>query len=108
MADLSAYERDFRRAGLPLLIEDYSAREDIFTRAVPLLLIFALVLFVNTEMWQVFSEIPRSFLAWVAGLIVALGLIFLTFRLPAGCARSSARRAPVPPSAAASASTSAS
>lgn len=31
------YERAFRRAGLPLLIEDYSAREDIFTRAIPLL-----------------------------------------------------------------------
>jgi hypothetical protein len=35
--DLANYERDFRRAGLPLLIEDYSAREDVFTRTVPLL-----------------------------------------------------------------------
>ena len=31
--ELAAYERRFRRAGLPLFIEDYSAREDIFTRA---------------------------------------------------------------------------
>ena len=30
-------ERDFRSAGLPLLSEDYSATEDVFTRAVPLL-----------------------------------------------------------------------
>lgn len=31
------FEREFRRAGLPLLTEDYSASEDIFNRAVPLL-----------------------------------------------------------------------
>jgi hypothetical protein len=37
MEELEEYERCFRRAGLPLLIEDYSAREDVFTRAVPLL-----------------------------------------------------------------------
>jgi hypothetical protein len=35
--EIAAYERRFRRAGLPLLIEDYSASQDIFTRAVPLL-----------------------------------------------------------------------
>jgi hypothetical protein len=34
---LAAYERGFRRAGLPLLIEGYSAREDVFTRAFPFL-----------------------------------------------------------------------
>ena len=37
MDELAAYEGRLRRAGLPLLIEDYSAYEDIFTRAVPLL-----------------------------------------------------------------------
>ena len=37
MDELAAYERRLRRAGLPLLIEDYSAYEDIFTRAAPLL-----------------------------------------------------------------------
>jgi hypothetical protein len=31
------YERRFRRAGLPLFIEDYTATEDVFTRAVPVL-----------------------------------------------------------------------
>lgn len=35
--ELAAYERRFRKAGLPLLIEDYSATEDVFTRAFPLL-----------------------------------------------------------------------
>ena len=37
MDELAGYERRLRRAGLPLLIEDYSAWEDVFTRAVPLL-----------------------------------------------------------------------
>jgi hypothetical protein len=35
--DLAAYERSFRRAGLPLFIEDYSPATDIFNRAVPVL-----------------------------------------------------------------------
>ena len=36
-------ERDFRRSGLPLLSEAYSATEDVFTRAIPLLaLVFVL------------------------------------------------------------------
>src|SRR5882724_2110587 len=34
---LSEYERDFRRAGLPLFSEDISAAEDIWNRAAPLL-----------------------------------------------------------------------
>jgi hypothetical protein len=35
--ELADYERAFRRAGLPLFIENYTATEDVFTRAVPLL-----------------------------------------------------------------------
>jgi hypothetical protein len=35
--DLDAYERRFRRAGLPTLVEDRTAREDVWTRAAPLL-----------------------------------------------------------------------
>jgi hypothetical protein len=37
MDQLAEYERRFRRAGLPMFIEDRSAREDIFNRAAPLL-----------------------------------------------------------------------
>jgi hypothetical protein len=40
---LADYERGFRRAGLPLLSEDYSARSDIFNRAFPLLVLVLLV-----------------------------------------------------------------
>jgi len=70
------------RWALGRLFGQLAASLNLLTRAVPLLLIFALVLFVNTEMWQVFSELPRSFLGWIAGLIVGLGLVFLAFRLP--------------------------
>ncbi len=70
------------RWALGRLFGQLAASLNLLTRAVPLLLIFALVLFVNTEMWQVFSELPRSFMGWVAGLIVGLGLVFLAFRLP--------------------------
>lgn len=37
MNEVADYERQFRRAGLPLFIEDYTATEDVFTRAVPVL-----------------------------------------------------------------------
>lgn len=36
-ARLATYERRFRRAGLPLLSEDFSARSDVFNHAFPLL-----------------------------------------------------------------------
>ncbi|HEV7774512.1 MAG TPA: hypothetical protein VGO48_14620 [Conexibacter sp.] len=39
---LADYERSFRRAGLPLLSEDYSARSDVFNRAFPLLVLVLL------------------------------------------------------------------
>jgi hypothetical protein len=39
---LADCERELRRAGLPLLIEEYSASEDIFTRAVPFFVFVAL------------------------------------------------------------------
>ncbi|MEX2194946.1 MAG: hypothetical protein WD844_06645 [Thermoleophilaceae bacterium] len=52
------------------------------SRAVPLLLVFALVLFVNTEMWQVFATVSEAYLALVAALFVVLGALFLVARLP--------------------------
>jgi hypothetical protein len=54
----------------------------LLTRAIPLLLIFALVLFINTEMWQVFALAPDEFLAVVGVLMVALGCLFLAVLLP--------------------------
>lgn len=51
-------------------------------RALPLLLIFSLVLFVNAEMWQIFGTMPRPFAVLVAALLFGLGLIFLMVRAP--------------------------
>ena len=51
-------------------------------RAVPLLLLFAAVLFVNTEMWQVFSAVPGAFLALLGVMVVTFGLVFLIAQLP--------------------------
>ena len=71
--DLEAYERRFRRAGLPNLIEGWSASEDVFTRAVPLL---ALV-FVG----ELLGAIDRDWSLW-ANLAAGLGgLIFLVAEL---------------------------
>jgi hypothetical protein len=52
-------------------------------RAVPLLLLFAAVLFINTEMWQVFSDVPGPFLALLGVIVVGSGLLFLIAQLPA-------------------------
>ncbi|MET0974031.1 MAG: DUF3866 family protein, partial [Thermoleophilaceae bacterium] len=54
----------------------------MLARAVPLLLVFALVLFINTEMWQVFSDMPSAFLYLVGGLFLLTGSIFIWVRLP--------------------------
>jgi hypothetical protein len=64
------------------LLGQLAASLMLLTRALPLLLVFALVLFVNTEAWQAFSTMPRSFLFFVAGLFAGLGSLFLMARLP--------------------------
>jgi hypothetical protein len=64
MDELAAYERRFRAAGLPLLIEDYSASEDIFTRVAPLL---ALVAFL-----EVFGAVDLTW-PWWANVLTVLG-----------------------------------
>ncbi len=52
------------------------------TRAIPLLLVFSLVLFINTEMWQVFSLMPQAYVLAVAGLLALVAAAFLVGRLP--------------------------
>ncbi len=54
----------------------------LLARAVPLLMIFALLAFMSTEMWQVFSIIPDGNLLAIALLFVGLGTAFLLARLP--------------------------
>jgi hypothetical protein len=83
MDELAAYERRFRRAGLPLLIEDYSASEDIFTRVAPLL---GLVAFV-----ELFGAVDLSW-PWWANVATLLGAVAVM--LGALAARNRARGRP--------------
>jgi hypothetical protein len=84
-----------REAGVRLAGELASALVTL-TRAVPLLLLFAVVLFVNTEMWQVFSGMSNALMALLGGLLVVLGALFLAARLPREVADLE-RSAPGPP-----------
>jgi hypothetical protein len=54
----------------------------LLARAIPLLLIFSLLIFLTTETWQVFASVPRPFLFVILGMLVAVGVLFLAARLP--------------------------
>ena len=54
----------------------------LLAKAVPLLLIFALLIFLTTEMWEVFNLIADADLIAVGVLFVGLGTAFLFARLP--------------------------
>jgi hypothetical protein len=77
----------------PRLIDQLDASVSVLSRAVPLLLVFALVLFINTEMWQVFSTMPRAFLACVGALFVVVGTVFVGVQLPREVRRAGGGRA---------------
>lgn len=54
----------------------------LLARALPLLLLFAVVLFINTEMWQVFGGMEDASLLATGGLLFVVVLAFLAVRLP--------------------------
>ncbi len=54
----------------------------LLARAVPLLMIFGLLSFMSTEMWQVFALENEGGLAIIGALFLALGVGFLIARLP--------------------------
>ena len=54
----------------------------LVTRALPLLLLFTTFLFINTEVWQVASSLPRSILWTAVLLFAAVAVAFLLVRLP--------------------------
>jgi hypothetical protein len=73
MAEMEEYEKRFRSAGLPLFIEDYSARRDVFTRAVPLLTLVFLAesLGAIDLRWSVWANVG----AMAGGLAIVLGAL---------------------------------
>lgn len=54
----------------------------LLTRALPLLLLFMTFLFINTEVWQVASEVSRGRLWLGVLLFAAIAIAFLLVRLP--------------------------
>lgn len=79
MDELAAYERRFRRAGLPLFIEGYTATRDVFTRAWPLL---ALV-FLGEMLGAIDLDWPLAVnvAAALGGLAILLGAFAAANRL---------------------------
>jgi hypothetical protein len=70
------------RWALTRLLSQLASSLALLTRAIPLLMIFSVVLFLTTEMWQVFSDAAPASLGILAALLVALGTSFLVARLP--------------------------
>lgn len=54
----------------------------VLVRALPLLLLVVIVVFVNTEAWQVASDLRWPALAIVVGLFFVLGTLFAVIRVP--------------------------
>lgn len=70
------------RWALTRVMDELSRSLGLLVKAVPLLMIFSLILFLTPELWQVFSSLPNASLAILVGLFVALGSGFLLARLP--------------------------
>ena len=83
MDELAAYERRFRSAGLPLFIEDYSAREDVFTRAAPFLtLVFLGEMLGAVQLdWSLAANVAAA-LGGLVVLLVAFGVLNRLRRRP--------------------------
>lgn len=64
------------------LVQQLQASLTLLARAVPLLMIFALLAFLSDEMWQVFAFVSDGDLIAIGVLFVGLGVAFLIARLP--------------------------
>jgi len=64
------------------LLGELGASAIRLARAIPLILGGAVILFLTTELWQVFAEIPLNHLLLLAGFFIAIGTVFLAARLP--------------------------
>jgi hypothetical protein len=64
------------------LVGELGASAVRLARAIPLILGGAVILFLTTELWQVFADIPLAHLALLAGFFIGIGTLFLAARLP--------------------------
>ena len=64
------------------LFRQFANVANLMIRALPLLLIFTMFMFVNAEMWKVATDIPGDFYAAAIVLLVVTGSLFMAIRLP--------------------------
>jgi len=69
------------------MLRQLGAVADLFGRALPLLLLFTVALFINTEVWQVASTLTGGLYLVVIAFFVVIGVAFLMVRLPAELGR---------------------
>ena len=83
-AQISDYERQFRRAGLPMFVEGFSASTDVFNRAAPLLgLVFVGELLGAGQLDWAWWQNVLAVLGAVALVMVAIAIINVTQGRPA-------------------------
>jgi hypothetical protein len=68
--------------GLRQLVRELANSVASFIRALPLLLVFSLVLFMTADMWQVFGGMPAAFIVFSVIAFTLLRTVFLLIRLP--------------------------
>jgi hypothetical protein len=64
------------------LVGQLGALLGLVVRALPLLLLFVVFLFLTPELWQVAASLNGPFLALAVGLFVGLGVAFVVSRIP--------------------------
>jgi hypothetical protein len=64
------------------LVGELGASAVRLARAIPLILGGAVILFLTTELWQVFADIPLAHLVLLASFFITIGTLFLAARLP--------------------------
>lgn len=75
------------RWGMGQTVRQLGTVAGLFGRAMPLLLLFSIALFINTEMWQVAASLDGILFWTVVAFFVLVGTVFLIVRLPGEVAR---------------------
>ncbi len=70
------------RWAIARLVGQLASSLGLLTRAVPLLMIFSVVLFLTTEVWQVFTDASAFALLTLGVVFIGLGSLFLAARVP--------------------------